>query len=82
VTFRPDQTPDERRRDTMRALPGSERPVTAITRLYTAERYGPNPEMLEKSPNVEAQAEAAWSDARKGILRRWLARFMFWKREK
>jgi len=80
VSFTPQQTPEERRRDTMRALPGSERPVTAITRLYNAERYGAQPERLQ-SPNVEAQADAAWTDVRKGILRRWLDKFKFWKRK-
>jgi transglutaminase-like putative cysteine protease len=80
VGFRPEQTPEERRRDTMRAVPGSERPVTAITRLYNAERYGPNPDRL-KTPNIETQADAAWIDVRKGILRRWLDKFKFWKRK-
>jgi len=80
VSFTPQQTPEERRRDTMRALPGSERPVTAITRLYNAERYGSKPERLQ-SPNVDAQVDAAWTDARKGILMRWLDKFKFWKRK-
>lgn len=80
VGFRPDQTPEERRRDTMRAVPGSERPVTAITRLYNAERYSANPERL-KTPNIETQADTAWADARKGILSRWLDKFKFWKRK-
>lgn len=79
VGFRPEQTPEERRRDTMRAVPGSERPVTTITRLYNAERYGPDPDRL-KTPNIEAQADNAWVDARSGILRRWLDKFKFWKR--
>lgn len=79
VRFSPQQTPEERRRDTMRAVPGSERPVTAITRLYNAERYSDQAERL-KNPNIESQAESAWVDARKGILRRWLDKFKFWKR--
>jgi transglutaminase-like putative cysteine protease len=80
LRFAPTETPEERRRTTMRALPGSERPVTAITRLYTAERYGRKESLMQASPNVEAQAETAWADARKSILGRWLDRFKFWKK--
>jgi len=80
VRFTPQQTPEERRRDTMRALPGSERPITAITRLYNAERYSAQSERL-KTPNIEAQVDAAWTDVRKGILSRWSDKFKFWKRK-
>ena len=54
------------------------RPVTSITRLYSAERYGPTDRVL--SDEVQDQADTAWSDARASILRRWRRRFMFWKR--
>ncbi|MBK8135859.1 MAG: hypothetical protein IPK52_08475 [Chloroflexi bacterium] len=78
IRFAPQLTPEERRRETMRQLPGSERPVTSITRLYAAERYG----RAEQVDNDAArdQAETAWSDARSSILKRWRKKFMFWNR--
>jgi hypothetical protein len=78
IRFEPQLTPEERRRETMRQLPGSERPVTSITRLYAAERYGPAERVV--SDSVQEQADAAWSDARRSILARWRRKFMFWKR--
>ena len=58
IHFQPQLTPEERRRETMRELPGAERPVTSITRLYAAERYGP----ADRGSSEEArdQADAAW----------------------
>jgi transglutaminase-like putative cysteine protease len=79
LRFAPEQTPEERRRRTNSTLPDAERPVTAITRLYNAERYGPQDERVTKAG---PQAEVAWNDARKHILRRWRERFAFWRRRK
>lgn len=79
IKFQPQLTPEERRRETMRELPGAERPVTSITRLYAAERYGP----ADRTTSEQAadQADAAWSEARRNILARWRRKFMFWRRD-
>ena len=42
IHLRPEQTPDERRRTIIQGLPSAEPSVTAITRMYINERYGPN----------------------------------------
>jgi hypothetical protein len=67
------QTPEERRDRILRELPpAAEPPVTAITRLYTAERYGPQTPIrdeIRKTP-----ADRAWTRARENILKRWLRR--------
>jgi transglutaminase-like putative cysteine protease len=70
------QTPEERRRHIMKDLPGAERPVTAITRLYTAERYGPDRQDPVKEPANAQMADKAWMDARTTILQRFLRRFL------
>lgn len=70
------ETPEERRRTIVRSVPQAERPVTAITRLYTVERYG----RTTADPRTGDIAEQAWPEARGGIIRRWLRRFAFWRR--
>lgn len=75
------QTPNERRQVISKNLPVAEPPVSAITRMYTAERYGRGP----KNPmEVELHAEVAdeaWTHARGSILRRWVRRLLMpWKR--
>lgn len=79
INFAPQLTPEERRRETMRELPAAERPVTAITRLYAAERYGPADR--KPSETTQEQADTAWSDARATILKRWRRKLMFWRRK-
>ncbi len=81
IHFAPEQTPEERRRRVMRDVPGVERPVTAITRLYTTERYGSPERFAPKAPQQGESADRAWQEARGGILRRWLRKFQFWKRD-
>jgi transglutaminase-like putative cysteine protease len=82
IRLQPQQTPEERRRRIARDLPRAERPVTAITRLYTAERYGRSPASSEATPNGQA-ADQAWSDARGTILQRFLRRrFLPWSKQK
>jgi len=80
INLRPQQTPEERRRQIIKGVPQAERPVTAITRLYTAERYGPGSKHPAEGHRNKQIADEAWSGARKNILRRWLRRFMFWRR--
>jgi transglutaminase-like putative cysteine protease len=79
ITFLAQQTPEERRRRIMRDLPGAERPVTAITRLYMTERYGPDNTVT--SARQSDTADKAWGEARSSILKRMLRRLQFWRRE-
>lgn len=80
VKLRGEDTPDERRLTIVRRIPRAERPVTAITRLYTTERYGPGLRHPAEAQRTSDMADQAWSDARGSILQRWLRKFMFWKR--
>jgi transglutaminase-like putative cysteine protease len=68
-----EQTPEERRRRIIKVVPKAEPPVTAITRLYSAERYGPRSRPVTDKPDT---ADRAWLDTRKSILKRWLRRFV------
>ncbi len=75
------QTPEERRRHIIRVLPKAEPPVTAITRMYIAERYGRG---ISSPQDAELQAEVAeeaWSDTRTNILQRFLRRLLPWGRK-
>jgi transglutaminase-like putative cysteine protease len=74
------QTPDERRERIVSQLPQAEPPVTAITRMYTAERYGPGDTLQMNADQQSEAADDAWSDTRTTILRRWLRRFLPWGR--
>jgi transglutaminase-like putative cysteine protease len=69
------QTPDERRERIIRELPAAEPPVTAITRLYTTEKYAP-PAPRGSEEARDDIADRAWSDARGTILQRWLRRLL------
>lgn len=75
------QTPDERRKAIIRKLPQAERPVTAITRLYTRERYGRNVEGTAEGARNQQIAENAWPDVRRNIVMRWLRRFVPWLKD-
>ncbi len=66
-----EQTPDERRSMIVRELPVIDPPVTAITRLYTAERYGAPRTTTEKRQDT---ADRAWQATRGRIVRRWAKR--------
>lgn len=74
-----EQTPEERRARIVRELPAAEPPVTAITRLYTTERYGPKQPDSDDDSRHEV-ANRAWIDTRASILRRWLQRLIPWGR--
>jgi hypothetical protein len=65
------QTPEERRDVYVRELPIAEPPITAITRLYTAERYGVPRGTSEKRQET---ADRAWQAARGRIVKRWARR--------
>ena len=82
IRLREDQTPAERRQRIVQDLPAARTPVTAITDMYTAERYGRGTENpFEAGIQAEA-ADDAWTDARGNILRRWLVRLIVpWRRK-
>lgn len=80
IHFTPEQTPEERRESAVRGLPQAERPMTAITRMYTVERYGRENRHASESQHQTQIADEAWSNTRGNILRRWLRRFMPWRR--
>jgi hypothetical protein len=79
IRLAPQQTPEERRRRILRDLPGSERPVTAITRMYTSERYGPGPKHPAERASNAYVADKAWTEARSSILQRFVRRLFRWR---
>jgi transglutaminase-like putative cysteine protease len=68
------QTPEERRQRIVRALPKAEPPVTAITQMYTAERYGRGARTPHEAELQAEIADEAWADTRTSILQRFLRR--------
>jgi hypothetical protein len=70
------ETPEERRQKIIQQLPKAEKPVSAITHAYTAERYGPAREDDARTDNTAQRADQAWQDARHNILIRWLRKRM------
>ncbi|MEP7292815.1 MAG: transglutaminaseTgpA domain-containing protein [Chloroflexota bacterium] len=82
IHLKPELTPDERRVQIVRDLPAAESSVTAITRMYINERYGPDRQASTPDTPQGQVADRAWTDARGNILQRKLRRiFMPWKRE-
>ena len=81
--FRPraDQTTEERRGAMIRQVPQAERPITAISRMYTTERYGRGNQHPAEVQRRSELAERAWPEVRRNILQRWLRRFQFWRRD-
>jgi transglutaminase-like putative cysteine protease len=79
IRVAPQQTPEERRARVVRDLPAAEPPVTAITRLYVSERYGPA-QPAEGAVQSDV-ADRAWTDARGNILKRLARRFLPWARK-
>lgn len=70
------QTPSERRRVLVEAVPDGERPINNITHLYTHDRFArPQPEDQERAETI---ARRAWYEARiefiREKIRRWLGR--------
>ncbi|HEX2906396.1 MAG TPA: transglutaminase domain-containing protein, partial [Phototrophicaceae bacterium] len=79
VRLNPHQTPAERRHIIVRALPKAEPPISAITQMYTAERYGGQRTHSPQEADRQAQAaDDAWTTARTNILQRWLRRLLPW----
>ncbi len=70
------ETPEERRTRIVRSLPAAEPPVSAITRLYTSERYGPaTPGRAPDGRQIDAVARALLR-ARGRILNRYIRRWI------
>lgn len=82
IQLRRQETPEERRQQILKTLPQAERPVTAITRLYTSERYGPSDRHPAENQRRTGIVDEAWTHTRSSILRRWLNRFVPWRRNR
>lgn len=81
LRFSRQETPAERRHHVVRELPLAEAPVTAITEMYTAERYGQNQRHPMEMERQADTADDAWRETRGSILQRWLARILTpWRR--
>ena len=66
----------------VRDLPSAESSVTAITRMYINERYGPDRAPSTPETPQGQVADRAWSDARGNILQRFLRRVLMpWRRK-
>jgi hypothetical protein len=77
------QTTEERRKHIIEHLPSSDRPVTAITRLYMRERYGPSHSHPAQEHHSTQITERAWSETRRNIVSRWLRRrVMPWRKDR
>jgi hypothetical protein len=73
-------TPEERREKIVEKIPLAERPVTAITRTYSVERYGKPTEGTAEGARNARIADNAWTAARRLILEKWLRRFINFRR--
>jgi transglutaminase-like putative cysteine protease len=78
----PQDTPEERRRRIVKILPKADKPVSAITRLYTAERYGVKRKNPAKEVSQNEAVDQAWAEARANIIGKWLNKFRFWRRNR
>jgi len=78
----PQDTPEEKRKRVVKILPKADKPVSAITRLYTAERYGIKRKNPAKEVSQNEAVDQAWAEARANIIGKWLDKFRFWKRKR
>jgi transglutaminase-like putative cysteine protease len=82
IRFSDQQTPEERRQQIVRDIPSAEPPVSAITRMYTDERYGPGVRHVRDAEVRSEAADEAWSDTRTTILGRFLRRLLSLRRRR
>lgn len=75
------QTPEERRAQIIRTLPKAEPPISAITQLYSAERYSKGSRTPHEGALQSEMADEAWTETRASILKRWLRRRLPWNRD-
>ncbi len=81
IRFGNQQTPDERGRQVSRRLPQAEAPVNTITGMYTAERYGHRASSANEAALQKETVDEAWTDTRGNIIRRYLKRFIPFRRK-
>lgn len=82
IQFGSQQTPDERGQQMARRLPKAEAPISTITGLYTVERYsGQRPATPAQAEVQSDMADEAWVDTRGNIIRRYLRRFIPFRRD-
>ncbi len=81
IRFGSQQTPDERGRQVSRRLPQAEAPVNTITGMYTAERYGHRANSANEAALQKETVDEAWVDTRGNIIRRYLRRFIPFRRK-
>ncbi len=75
IRTRKEQTPAEKGKQIASKVPSAQRPVNAITKMYTEERYRGNQDSVQRAQNMQS-SDVAWSHARKNILKRYLRRFI------
>ncbi len=82
IHFGSQQTPEERGQQMSRRLPKAEAPISTITGLYTVERYsGHRPNSPAQAEVQSDMADEAWVDTRGNIIRRYLRRFIPFRRD-
>jgi len=74
------QTTLEKRRELQQRLPAAREPIRTISDLYTRERYGASSQDRNENKAVAETAEKAWYRTRGNILRRWLRRWLPFRR--
>ncbi len=80
IRFGGQQTPDERRQQMASRLPKAEAPISTITGMYTAERYGHRASSANEAEVQKEMVDEAWVDTRGNIIRRYLRRLLPWRR--
>jgi hypothetical protein len=76
-----DQTPAERRKRIVGDLPEAGPPVSTITQMYMAERYGRRTKHPLEAAQDADRVDSAWRETRGNILQRWLQRLLMpWRR--
>ena len=81
MRFGSDKTTLEKRREIQKKVPAAKEPIRAISELYTVERYrGQNDQSTENARRAET-ADKAWLHTRSNIIRRWLRRFIPFKKD-
>lgn len=74
------QTTLEKRRELQQRIPAAQEPIGAISDLYTRERYGAVSQAPADNKAFAETAEKAWYRTRGNILRRWLRRWLPFRR--
>ena len=70
----------EKRRELQQRIPAAREPIRTISDLYTRERYGVASQDRGENEAFAETAEKAWYRTRGNILRRWLRRWLLFRR--